>query len=193
MKRLFVATAALVLAACASQETTAPDFGVANPNTPVNASFTVYVGGTVIYRESGPSNNGQGTCEAGGAYRNHGGQLAATVPHDQCATIVPGSEVTVTFAETANYVLATSGNVQLNFSLDPVTGEKRGVQYKKNSDWTTGFGVLVGSGDDGSTWTIDLSQISSSSNLLDDPPRALIVSACDDASPSTCSPTSLTW
>jgi hypothetical protein len=79
------------------------------------------------------------------------------VPHAQCLLeeVVEGSTVTVSFALLANYVVAPSGNIQLNF----VTEEPDAVHYQKNRNWTGGKGPVFGAGDDGSAWTIDLGAI----------------------------------
>ena len=149
-----------------------------------------------------------GNVQAGG----HGSNGAASGDqengpnHAQCRFVGGGYSITVTFADTATYVKSPSGNYALNFnqycvpnvdpSLPPVC-YPRDVHYKKSSDFTQGEGVLHGLGvrsDNGaiSHWSIDLSQIASSSNLIDDPPRQLLVTAhCDDGvypdSPATIS------
>lgn len=176
MRKSFYPAATLLLgalAACAT-ETSAPVApevvssaanAVSNPNTPVNAQVTISVGGSIVYRSEGPSNNGLGTCLPVGRYYNPQGKKTSEKEHPQCATVTPATEITVTFNEVANYVLPSNGNVNLNFNpaagCDPLTdplGCGRAIQYKKNQDVTTGAGILAttetahGTG----VWTIDL-------------------------------------
>ena len=71
MRYAVLALIASAVAAC-SNDTTAPQMatssapafakGVSSPNTPVNSSFVVYVGGSTYYAGSGPSRNGKGEC-----------------------------------------------------------------------------------------------------------------------------------
>lgn len=150
-----------------------------------------------------------GNIQAGG----HGSNGAASGDqengpnHAQCLFVSGGYSVTVTFADTATYVKSPSGNYALNFnpfcvpnadpSLPPVCST-RDVHYQKSSDFTQGQGVLHGLGvrsDNGTIthWSINLSQIGSSSNLIDDPPRQLLVTAhCDDGTYPD-SPATISW
>lgn len=127
--------------------------------------------------------------------------------HAQCLRINGGYTVTVTFSDTATYVKPTSGNYALNFNpvcvpnADPTlapTCYSRDVHYNTHKDSTQGEGVLHGVGvrsDNGavSHWSIDLSQIASSSNLIDDPPRTLYVTAHNDEGLYPESPATITW
>lgn len=127
--------------------------------------------------------------------------------HAQCRFVDGGYSVTVTFSDTATYVKPPSGNYALNFnpfcvanadpSLPP-TCFARDVHYKKSNDFTQGEGVLHGLGvrsDNGaiSHWSIDLSQIASTSNLIDDPPRQLLVTAHNDEGAYPDSPATISW
>ena len=127
--------------------------------------------------------------------------------HAQCRFVSGGYQVTVLFSDIATYVKSTSGNYQLNFNpfcvpnidaLLPPTCDARYAHYQLNSDLTTGYGLLHGVGvrsDDGSTsdWTIDLSQINSSSNLIGDPPRQILVIAHNTNGLYPDSPTTISW
>ena len=224
------------LAACSNDVTaptmaanSAPAFsGVSSPNTTVNSSFVIFVGGSTYYAGSGPSRNGKGECrthtdgtvgwywvpgniQAGGKRGKGGGASSGdqeTGPnHAQCAYASDGYQISVTFSEISNYVKSTSGNFQLNFnpfcvpnvdaSLPPAC-DARYVHYKSTTDFSQGYGLLHGIGvrsDDGSTsdWTIDLSQIHSSSNLINDPPRQLLVIAHNTNGLYPDSPTTISW
>jgi hypothetical protein len=238
---MFTRYAALVLmggglAACSNDVTapktaasSAPSFsGVSSPNTSVNSSFVIFVGGTTYYAGSGPSRNGKGEChthsdgtvgwywvpgniQAGGKNGKGGGASSGDQEngpnHAQCAFVNDGYQISVTFTETSNYVKSTSGNFQLNFNpfcvpnVDaslPPTCDARYVHYQKTSDFSQGYGLLHGTGvrsDDGSIsdWTIDLSQIHSSSNLINDPPRQLLVIAHNTNGLYPDSPTTISW
>ena len=150
-----------------------------------------------------------GNYQAGGHGSNGaaGGVQENGPNHAQCLFVNGGYTVTVTFSDVATYVKSPSGNYALNFnpfcvpnadpSLPP-TCYTRDVHYKKNSDFTQGEGVLHGVGvrsDNGSIshWSIDLSQIASSSNLIDDPPRQLLVTAHNDENLYANSPATITW
>jgi hypothetical protein len=144
--------------------------------------------------------NGRG----GGA---SGGDQEVGPNHEQCRFVSGGYTVTVNFNEVATYVKSPSGNFALNFdpycvpnadqSLPP-TCYSRYVHYQFTKDSTQGDGVLHGIGvrsDNQSTshWSIDLSQIHSSSNLIGDPPRSLLVIAhCDDGTYPD-SPATVSW
>jgi hypothetical protein len=113
----------------------------------------------------------------------------------------------VSFNEVATYVKPTNGNYALNFNpycvpnADPAlppTCYGRDVHYQTNSDWTTGNGVLHGVGIESGTlatsnWSINLSQINSSSNLIGDPPRQLLVTAHNDDGLYPDSPATVSW
>jgi hypothetical protein len=143
----------------------APQFSrAASPNTVVTG--TIEVAGATI-RESGPSNNGSGTCEAGGAYRNNGGNVASSKPHEQCMSTGAAREVNLTFS--ATYVLASSGNVQLNFGTvcdpeDAASCSKTFLHYKKNGDSSAGAGSFFGN--DGGVWEILLGNVSAEGNIV---------------------------
>lgn len=232
-----LALVASAVAACSNEPTaprmaatSAPAFstGVSSPNTPVNSSFVIYVGGTTYYAGSGLSRNGKGQCRthsdgtvgwywvpgnytAGGSNGRGGGASGGDQEvgpnHEQCRFVSGGYTVTVSFNEVATYVKSPSGNFALNFnpycvpnadpSLPP-TCYSRYVHYQSQQDFTQGDGVLHGVGvrsDNQSTshWSIDLSQIHSSSNLIGDPPRSLLVTAhCDDGTYPD-SPAAVTW
>jgi hypothetical protein len=194
--------------------------GVSNPNTAVGSQFVVYVEGATFYAGDGrPSRNGMGQCrshadgttgwywvpgnvQAGG----HGSNGAASGDqengpnHAQCRFVNGGYTVTVTFSDDANYVKSPSGNMALNFDPYCINGTcySRDVQYKKTLNTTKGQGMLYGTGvrsDNNavSHWSIDLSQISSSSNLIDDPPRQLLVVAHNDEGWYADSPATISW
>ena len=150
-----------------------------------------------------------GNSQAGG----HGSNGAASGDqengpnHAQCRFVSGGYSVTVTFSDVATYVKSPSGNYALNFdpycvpnadpSLPP-TCYARDVHYKKSSDFTQGEGVLHGIGvrsDNNavSHWSIDLAQIASSSNLIDDPPRSLNLTAHNDDGQYPDSPATVSW
>ena len=231
---VFVAGA---LAAC-SNDVTAPrtaadsspafSSGVSSPNTSVNSSFVVFVGGSTYYAGSGPSRNGKGEChthgdgtvgwywvpgniQAGGKSGKGGGASSGDQEvgpnHAQCAYVNNGYEISVTFSDIATYVKSPSGNFQLNFNqfcvpnVDatlPPTCDSRYVHYQSASDVSQGYGVLHGIGvrsDDGSVsdWTIDLSQIHSSSNLINDPPRQLLLNAHNTNGLYPDSPATVSW
>jgi hypothetical protein len=170
MKKLLVLPFAAVVAfAGCSDLTTAPvgeaQFsGVSAPKTAVTGTIQM---SEATIRESGPSNNENGTCEAGGAFRNNGGKLSSSVPHEQCMTA--GAIVPVVLNFSANYVQATSGNVQLNFGQvcdpeDPSVCSKVYLHYKKNSDTSEGAGTLFASS--GGLWELLLMNVSGDGNLL---------------------------
>ena len=174
--------------------------GVSEPNTAVNAAFTITAPGysytvryTTVCDDAGvctdlPSNHGQtgalgnDKCVDGALYKRRVsrgvlGPWDATPtgvnPHPNCSdvVVVPGTTVTVTFNEIANYVLATSKNIQLNFNSLCTTNDDltvtclpRYVHYSKASGITTGFGVLYGTGSDNSSWAIDLGAFYEASN-----------------------------
>jgi hypothetical protein len=233
-----LALVASAVAACSNEPTmpqmattSAPAFakGVASPNTPVNSSFVIYVGGSTYYAGSGPSRNGKGECRthtdgtvgwywvpgnntAGGSNGRGGGASGGDQEvgpnHEQCRFVNGGGyTVTVNFSDVATYVKSPSGNFELNFnpycvanadpSLPP-TCFSRYVHYQSTKDWSQGDGVLHGVGvrsDNHSTsnWSIDLSQINSSSNLIGDPPRNFIATAhCDDGNYPD-SPATISW
>jgi hypothetical protein len=189
------ALAGLVAACDQGPSVFAPDelnIGVSSPGTAVNANLTIASGVTV---ESGPSVHGNGTCEAGGAFRNNGGNLASgPLPHTNCVDTTAGSEVVVTFTLQANYVQPRSGNIHLNFSIcgyvevpvldengeevlddnddpvlqwivDPCT-EPAFIHFQKNKNFTEGSGSLFGRGSDGQQWEIDLEQVGHNTSLL---------------------------
>jgi hypothetical protein len=127
--------------------------------------------------------------------------------HAQCLLVAGGSSITVSFSEVATYVKATNGNYQLNFNpycvanadpLLPPTCFGRYVHYLISTNWTQGDGVLHGTGVESGTgtishWSIDLSQINSSTNLIGDPPRQVIVIAHNDEGLYPDSPATITW
>jgi hypothetical protein len=170
MKKLTLLLALLAFTGC---DSLGPAFGdadlqdnkgVSEPNITADAIFTVSSPEeTVVTYRTTPRNN-QGSCNTtNGVWTNNGGQTSGP-NHNQCTdiTTVPGASVEVTFSEVVNYVLPRSGNINLNFA--PVLEEDgslspRGVHYRKNGNWTEGFGVIIGLGDDGSEWAIDLGQI----------------------------------
>jgi hypothetical protein len=104
-------------------------------------------------------------------------------------------------------VKSTSGNYELNFNqfcvpdVDatlPPACDARYVHYQLTQDFTRGYGALHGVGvrsDDGSTssWTIDLSQIASSSNLIGDPPRQILLTAHNEDGLYPDSPVTISW
>jgi hypothetical protein len=136
------------------------------------------------FRESGPSNNGMGTCLVGGKYQNNGGNIAQNWPHEQCMN--EGSEaVTVTFSTPATYVVTPSGNVNLNFGPDTH------VHYQANQNRTQAAGVLLGSGSDGSSWTVSLGQLAGAGNAFAGT-RTLSVEACMVGG-DTCRAFTLSW
>ena len=194
--------------------------GVSSPNTAVGSQFVVYVEGATFYAGDGrPSRNGMGQCrshsdgttgwywvpgnvQAGGRGSNGAasGDQENGPNHAQCRFVSGGYTVTVTFSDNANYVKSPSGNMALNFDPYCINGTcySRDVQYKKNLNTTKGQGVLHGTGvrsDNNavSHWSIDLSQISSSSNLIDDPPRQLLVIAHNDEGWYADSPATISW
>ena len=127
--------------------------------------------------------------------------------HAQCLFVGGGTAITVSFSEVATYVKATNGNFQLNFNpfcvpnADPSlpdTCYSRDVHYQVSNNRTTGNGFLHGIGVASGTlatshWSIDLSQINSSSNLIDDPPRQLLVIAHNDEGLYPDSPATVSW
>lgn len=189
----------LALTACGSLPTSptadAPSHRVASPGSAVTAQFTITFDGAVVYRESGPGNNGKGTCVSGGRWYNPQNHHTSEQAHPQCASISAGATFTVVFDETATYVLPPSGNVQLNFAPDCTLSAAndcaRGVQYKKNQDVTVGFGSLAPLDDEGRTWTIDLGQplLNASGNLIN--PAGTILEACNAA--LGCFAGTMTW
>jgi len=152
-----------------------------------------------------------GNIQAGGKGGKGGGAVSGDQEngpnHAQCAYVNEGYQISVTFAEISNYVKSTSGNFQLNFNpfcvpnVDvslPPTCDARYVHYKSSTDFSQGYGLLHGTGvrsDDGSIsdWTIDLSQIHASSNLINDPPRQLLVTAHNTNGLYPDSPTTISW
>jgi len=136
-----------------------------------------------------------------------GGDQEVGPNHAQCRYVSGGYEITVTFNDIATYVKSTSGNYQLNFNplcvpnvdaLLPPTCDSRYVHYLLNSNFTQGYGLLHGVGvrsDDGSTsdWTIDLSQIHSTTNLIGEPPCQLLVIAHNTNGLYPDSPTTISW
>ena len=206
---LAVVTGAVV--AC-SPETTAPGVaepfaatadanGVSSPNTPVTAVVRVELGGSIVYRTSGPGNNGKGECRAEGAWYNPQTRHTSEKAHPQCATLVAGQTITVTFSEVATYVLPPSGNVQLNFApaagCDPLTdplGCGRSIQYKKSQDLTVGAGVLTATESAHGTglWTIALAAgqpFAGTGNNMDR--TGTLIVACNTT--LGCHPGSLSW
>jgi hypothetical protein len=201
--------------------TATPNFsnGVSSPGTAVGAQFVVYVASFTYYRGDGSvSNNGKGTCNSHddgtvGWYTTPGStQGKKTNPpkeigpnHAQCQSIIPAHTITVSFADVANYVRSSSGNNELNFSPLCTTNAdltqtcvSRYVHYQFQNDITTGTGVLYGTGVsslDGSTsnWTVDLGQINSSTNLISDPPRYLILTAVNTDGTYPDSPATISW
>jgi hypothetical protein len=170
MKKTFAVVAmAAVLGACAEgpmDPMDGPLFskGAAAPNTAITGTIEV---ATATIRESGASNNGNGTCETGGAFRNNGGNLAPTVPHEQCMSTGTPREVSLTFR--ATYVLAGSGNVQLNFGNvcdpdEPAACSDTFLRFHKNSDASSGAGTLFGN--DGGVWEILLGNVSDTDNII---------------------------
>ncbi len=178
--------------------------GVSNPNTEVSALVEVTLDEQVIYRsdDSPPNSNqanrrcrqgvanpasgagGDPTPTDGALFNTSNNTQIGTAPHAQCTTVIPGEELAVEFSEIANYVLATSGNIQLNFSVDPVELTPRGIQYKvdkkvNGGGFTIGFGVLTALDEDGRTWTIDLAQFTNAGSPFV-PARELPVEACND-------------
>ena len=196
-KQIFVLALA-GLAACTADSPTGADLratrGVASPNTPVGATFTISVGGSIVYRESGPGNNGKGECRAGGIWYNPTTRKTSEKAHPQCASVTSGEAITVTFQEIATYVLSTNGNVQLNFSVDPVLLTARGLQYKKTGDYTQSFGTLSHTGDSvdaGRAWTINLGQplLNNTGNLI--VRTGTVLEACN--ADLGCHPGLMTW
>jgi hypothetical protein len=201
------ASLATAPAAAEHYTATAAANGVSNPNTPVTALVTISVGGSLLYRESGPGNAGNGnddlgTCTTGGRWYNPQNKKTSANPSPHCLSISAAQIFTITFSEVANYVLATSGNVNLNFApaagCDPLTdplGCGRAIQYKKNQNVTGGFGILTatetehGSG----LWTIDLGAANqpfatTNNNIL---PSGTAIIACNTT--YGCHPGLMTW
>lgn len=200
----YLGLVALSLGACATDPTgPAPSFGkagatsggVSNPGITINAVFTVAYQGAIVYRESGPGNNGKGECLSEGRWYNPQNHHTSEKAHPQCATVTGGT-ITVTFTESANYVTPPNGNVQLNFtpdcalSPDPVACG-RALQYKKNQDLTTGAGSLQTTDVDGRLWTINFAQamLNDSGNLIN--PAGTVLEACNAS--LGCWPGSMTW
>jgi methyl coenzyme M reductase subunit C len=140
-----------VLGACAGADITSPasgadatfapvvpafsvSNGVAAPHTGVTLSVEIPASATIL--EAGPSRDGNGTCETGGAFRNHGGNLAQSKPHSLC--MIESGSVVVAIALPANVVLARSGNTNINFrDVDAY------LHMNARTGFTTGYGVLV--------------------------------------------------
>jgi hypothetical protein len=174
-KFAFVPMVALAFAACADNPTASvgadsalQSRGVSNPGTVVTfeAVISIGEGGTYEYRDSGPGNNGKGTCYGGGHWYNPQTRTTSDKPHPQCRSLMGGESFTLRFEHIANYVLATNGNVQLTF------GDDRALHYQSNQNRTQGAGVLVHIGDELDAtreWTVDLGQnmLRGSGNLLD--------------------------
>lgn len=166
---------ALGLAACSEAEgPMEPQFnnGVSNPGTSVTSTFTVTLPEYTTFTYLSAPKNNKGRCEAGGVWFNQAGNNGGA-NHQQCTnvTVVAGQTINVSFSEVANFVLAKSGNINLNFTptcstdeLGVTTCTSRQVQYSKNANWTTGTGVVLGTADNGGTWAIDLSQIGHAGN-----------------------------
>lgn len=202
MKKLFAPALLLAsLAACSEVAPTGPDTGsamfnngVSSPNTVINGTVTVYVAGSITYRESGPGNNGKGACTTGGAWYNPATKKTSEKQHPQCATIVPGYSMTVPVAlEAANHVQPRSGNEHLNWAPVVETGASRQLTFSKNSGMTTGTGVIFGteSGAATAAWSIDLGQtmLQQTGNLIAD--RSLMLQACHAT--HGCHPATLAW
>lgn len=153
-----------------------------------------------------PGNNSAGGKNGKGGGASTGDQEVGP-NHAQCRFVNGGYNVTVTFSEIATYVKSTSGNYELNFNpfcvpdvdaLLPPTCDSRYVHYQLKNDLSQGYGLLHGVGvrsDDGSTssWTIDLTQIYSSSNLIGDPPRQILVTAHNTDGLYPDSPATVSW
>jgi len=176
-----LALIASFLTAC-SNDSTAPvpsmapsgpafSLGAASPNTPVGSTFTIYVGGSLTYRGSGPSNNGKGQCRShsdgttgwywvpgnsqagnsngkgGGA---SGGDQEVGPNHAQCANVGAGGySVTVTFSDAATYVKSPSGNFELNFNPFCVANADPSLPatcYSRNVHYKVGTNWTQGSG-----------------------------------------------
>lgn len=200
MKKLAILGAVLLSAACTDLPTAALSAedalrsnGAAESKIDVAAIATVQVGGTGFYRESGPGANSareMGTCVSGGRWYNPQTKKTSAGPHPLCWTAGSGRTLTVTFLEIATYVQARSGNVQLNFGSDAAGAERR-IHFQAQKDATNGLGVIVGSDDEGGSWTIDFAQplLNNSTNLID---RAgTDVMACNAA--HGCHPATMTW
>jgi hypothetical protein len=188
---LTMAAAAFALFGCnqtdtlgvnAPETSIAANSGVSNPGTPVFGEFeiTTSTGEATGYSVKNAGNDDNDYCtDAGALMKPDGGtdefgnptfkQTGSQVPSAQC---VPNATevitVTVTCDVTANYVLAKNGNINLNFQTcgGDAECEDTFVHYRsnRNQNDTRGNGVLTCGGDDGSTWTIDLSQINHSGN-----------------------------
>jgi hypothetical protein len=211
IKRYAVVVASLALAACSADRTLAPADAVslakggiaatgaggdvASPNTPVAATFAVVLPGGVVYRESGPGNNGKGECHTGGLWYNPQNHHTSEQPHDQCATETAGESFTVTFGVTATWVESPSGNRQLNFAPD-ANDLPRSVHYKVNQDLTIGSGSpLLTTDGAGRIWTLSLTQplLNGAGNLLVRTGTPVV--ACSAALPAglQCWPGTMTW
>jgi hypothetical protein len=152
-----------------------------------------------------PGNNTAGGKGKGGGASSGAQEVGPN--HAQCRFVNGGYTVTVNFSEVATYVKSSSGNYALNFNpfcvpdVDatlPPTCDSRYVHYQLANDLSQGYGILHGVGvrsDDQSTsnWTIDLSQIHSSSNLIADPPRQLVVTVHNEDGSYPDSPATITW
>lgn len=191
-KFAFVPLAALAFTAACDQDPTAivPEetalVSASAPGTPVTGTFTITnAGGTTVTPRATPhpiqSGGSCSTNEDGvGVWtKTTNGTTHSHVGHEHCndVTETAGSTVIVTFTDQANYVQPKSGNLALNLVkiceqvLNETTGEyeeicpSRFVHFQKNQNWTSGAGIVTGSGSDGSTWTIDLSQIAHADNF----------------------------
>lgn len=151
-----------------------------------------------------PGNIPAGGKSGKGGGASSGGQEVGP-NHEQCRFVNGGYSVTVNFSELATYVKSPSGNYALNFNpycvpnVDaslPPTCDSRYVHYQHVNDLSQGYGVLHGVGvrsDNQSTssWSIDLSQIHSSTNLIEFPP--LLVMAHNDDGLYQDSPAKIFW
>jgi hypothetical protein len=200
-----------ILTACSTDTAIAPTVeplvssadaaGVARPNTLLSAQVIVQVGGAVVYRESGAGNNGKGYCTTGGAWYNPESRKTSGKAHPQCANATGGQPIVVNFAETANYVVSPSGNVQLNVAADPAclatsldaSACGRGIHYRKAQNATAGFGLVTATEASSGAWTIDLAAAMQPFNGPDNNVvrTGMVVVACNAT--HGCHPGTMSW
>jgi hypothetical protein len=198
-----MAVAALALFGCnqalENPAANAPDHANIGVSTAGNTSVTItfsIVGVDDTYRSNNSvGNNNQGTCTTGpdnngtGYWTTAGkdGKLKYVGPdHQQCSNHDGSDDEDVTINAIANWVVAPSGNKNLNFSNcgynevwvddpnseDPEIGEYQWLPNVCNAPTfihstakgvTTGGGVVGGTSTLGNAWTINLAQV----NALD--------------------------
>jgi hypothetical protein len=138
-------------------------------------------GGEGVWEQISGATGGQAACLENGAWRNPAGNIAGSIPHDNCSYIEGqgGESLAVEFDVLANLVQAgKSGNINLNFQ--ETEGQNFAddtyihYRHRGSNAGSNGEGSIIALDENGNEWIADLSQVNSSGNWFENDPLVLV-------------------